>query len=229
MGCFTIILMLLGGFFFGLGTTTSTSTPPVQSSLDLTRYAEIPQFRTTDGAFSLGYDDAPVTIIIFEDFFCPHCQALHPTVDRIIEEYVAVGAATYEFRFFATAGGEQLNEVARLLECVDNQRPGAFWEGYLLTYDLTMQQRFPANGAALYAEHLDLNERALNRCTATAEQYLNDYYQAMALGVGGTPGIYLQYSDGTIIAYNGSRTFEDFASVIEASKYGSPSDLESQA
>lgn len=226
MGCITLILLVLSGFFFGV--SAPASPPPVETSLDLTRYAEIPQSRTTDGAFSLGYDDAPVTIIIFEDFFCPHCQALHPTIDEIIEQYVATGAARYEFRFFATAGGEQLNEVARLLECVDNQRPGAFWEGYLLTYNRTTQGNFPADGAALYAEYLRLDSETLIRCTSTAQQYFNDYAQARVLGVQGTPAIYLQYSDGTIIPYEGSRSFEDFAAVIEASKNGSPTDLENE-
>src|SRR4051794_33993937 len=42
-------------------------------------YSDIPQSRTEDGAFVLGDPDAPITIIEFLDWGCPHCQAYKPT------------------------------------------------------------------------------------------------------------------------------------------------------
>ena len=58
-------------------------------------FADIPQSRTEDGAFVLGDPDAPVTIVEFADFMCPHCQAYQTTVNRFIEQYVATGQAKF--------------------------------------------------------------------------------------------------------------------------------------
>ena len=62
-------------------------------------YSSIPQARQADGGFVLGNPDAPVTIVAFEDFICPHCQAYEPTIDQFISKYVATGLARFEYRF----------------------------------------------------------------------------------------------------------------------------------
>ncbi|MBC8099936.1 MAG: thioredoxin domain-containing protein, partial [Armatimonadetes bacterium] len=142
MGCLITVLMAVlgfGGFFMVAPVQPSTQTEPATV---VEGYAQLSHSRAEDGAFVLGEDDAPVTLLIFEDFYCPHCQSLHPTVTQLIEAYVATGAARYEFRFLATAGGEQLNQVARLLECAAAQRPAAFWEGHQLTYELMATDDF---------------------------------------------------------------------------------------
>lgn len=53
-----------------------------------------------DGAFVLGSPDAPVTIVEFLDFRCPHCQTYASTIDQVIEELVIPGAARLELRVF---------------------------------------------------------------------------------------------------------------------------------
>jgi protein-disulfide isomerase len=227
MGCISIVLAFVVAFLASFIGATGSTQVPEQAALptvdgDFARYADIPQSRAEDGAFVLGEADAPVTIIIFEDFFCPHCQALQPTVDQVIETYVRSGAAKYEWRAFATAGGEQLNQVARLLECAENQRAGAFWEGYLLTYGLTQRGVFPENAAGLYAERLELDADALRACEATASQVDADESYAYSLGVMGTPGIYIRYGDGEVVEYDGGRSLEDFGRVIEDGKNGKP-------
>ena len=47
------------------------STEPV--TIRFGDYAGLSTFRRADGGFVLGEPDAPVTIVAFEDFFCPHC------------------------------------------------------------------------------------------------------------------------------------------------------------
>lgn len=221
MGCLGVIIGAILAFFFaGASSIPSPDAPPVSS--DYTRYADIPQSRAEDGGFVLGYEDAPMTIVVFEDFFCPHCQSLHPTIDEVVEAYVRTGAAKYEWRAMATAGGEQLNEVARLLECAETQRAGAFWEGYLLTYERTISGAFPSDAAGLYAETLDLDADELVSCAENAEQFLYDGLLADELGAMGTPAIYVRYSNGDIIAFEGGRGFEDFERLIEQGKDGAP-------
>src|SRR6185503_7474101 len=36
---------------------------------------------------SLGKAEAPVTIIVFTDFQCPSCAAIHPALERLVKEY----------------------------------------------------------------------------------------------------------------------------------------------
>ncbi|MBC8099169.1 MAG: thioredoxin domain-containing protein, partial [Armatimonadetes bacterium] len=185
-------------------------------------YAQLSHSRAEDGAFVLGEDDAPVTLVIFEDFFCPHCQDLHPTVTQLIEAYVATGAARYEFRFLATAGGEQLNQVARLLECAAAQRPAAFWEGHQLTYELMATDDFPEDPAPLYADALDLDLDDLLACEPYAAQYITDAAYANELGVRGTPSIFIITADGEVYAAQTERSFDALARLIEQAKYGTP-------
>ena len=47
-------------------------------------YSGIPQTRSDDGAFVLGEADAPITIVEFADFLCPHCQTYHATMQKVI-------------------------------------------------------------------------------------------------------------------------------------------------
>src|SRR4051812_21621616 len=54
-------------------------------------YSKIPQGRTDDGAFILGDPAAPVTVMAFEDFLCPHCQDYQSVITRFIKEQVATG------------------------------------------------------------------------------------------------------------------------------------------
>jgi protein-disulfide isomerase len=223
MGCLSLLAALFFGTLLGFsGLSTSVSPPETGVTSDFQRYASIPQSRTDDGAFVLGYEDAPLTIVVFEDFFCPHCQALHPTIEALVDAYVRSGAVKYEWRALATAGGERMDEVARLLECAEEQRTGAFWEGYLLTYARTMQNEFPNDAAQFYAQQLELDEESLRECAEDAIQVLVDGMLANELGVMGTPDIFLRYSSGEVIHYEGGRSFEDFARVIEAGKHGKP-------
>ena len=49
-------------------------------------YASIPQWRTADGGFVLGNQDAPFTVIEFADFACPHCQEYHPEIQKFLDQ-----------------------------------------------------------------------------------------------------------------------------------------------
>jgi protein-disulfide isomerase len=223
MGCLALIVGAILTFFIGGAySIPSPDAPPVSSGGDYASYSDIPQSRTEDGGFVLGYQDAPLTIVVFEDFFCPHCQSLHPTMNEVVEAYVRTGVAKYEWRALATAGGERLNEVARLLECAEEQRTGAFWEGYLVTYEQTIGGAFPSDAAAFYADTLNLDEGELLSCAENAEQYLYDGMLANELGAMGTPAIYVRYSNGDVVAFEGGRSFEDFERLIEQGKDGVP-------
>ncbi len=152
--------------------------------------------RTADGAFILGDPSAPVTIVEFADFACPHCQAYRPAMAQFIESYVRTGRARLEFRFFPTAGGELTVLAARAAECADEQSPGAFWEAHELLYDYATSSRYDNQIPERLAADLDVDANALMACLVTANQIERDVALARELGVTGTPAVLIRYGDG---------------------------------
>src|SRR5690349_20906460 len=60
------------------------------------QYANLPQSRLADGGFVVGNPNAPITIIEFADYACPHCQEYLPTMNKFTEDYVKTGKAKFE-------------------------------------------------------------------------------------------------------------------------------------
>lgn len=177
---------------------------PTSAGID---YASIPQSRTEDGAFVLGFEDAPVTLIEFADWACPHCQDYHDTMNRFISEYVVTGRAKFEFRMFPTAGGQLSFFAGQVAECADDQRPGAFWEAHELMYRLATSGRYTEDIGRLVASELGLDFGTLLTCSSEATQVTDDVAFGRAREVSGTPAIRVRYNDGDaeVLVVNGTQ------------------------
>jgi len=160
---------------------------------DIVLYNGMVAERTADGGFILGDPNAPVTIVAFEDFTCPHCQRYEPTVDQFIEQYVATGQARFEYRFFPIVDPTYAVLTTQLAECSDDQRPGAFWEAHALLFDIGTATGFDGTTARLVADQLGLNYNDLLQCAPNADQYVTDYALGQSLGIQGTPGVMIRY------------------------------------
>lgn len=173
---------------------------------DTNNLASLPHERAADGGFVIGYADAPITVIEFSDFGCPHCEAYLPTLQRFFTNFVATGKAKFEYRVFPTAGGALTDFTGKLLECADEQRAGAFWEGYTLMFDYVRQGLYTQDVGRRFADDAGLDYSVMLQCTATANQVSADIAFGMSLGVNGTPTIMVRYGDGTpdYITYKGS-------------------------
>lgn len=186
----------------------------------------IARMRTDDGGFVMGDPDAPITIVEFADFACPHCQDYRETVDQLIETYVATGQAQFEFRTFPTAGGELTVFAAQLAECADAQQPGAFWFAHDLFYDLAIEGQYDPKMGRVLAARLELDYGQMLSCVTTARQIQIDFELGEQGGVRGTPAVMVRYGDGAMSyityedqTYNqGGVPFEVLASVIEAAQ-----------
>ncbi|MBC8170632.1 MAG: thioredoxin domain-containing protein, partial [Anaerolineae bacterium] len=163
------------------------------------RYTDIDRGRTEDGGYVLGSADAPVTIVEFADFMCPHCQTYHETVRQFIEQYVATGQAKFEYRLFPIVNPELSVFTAQLAECVDTQQPGLFWAAHDLLFDLAaLGQISKETTPAALAEALKVDVAALNTCLETAKQYETDIAIGDAAGVNGTPATLVRLDAETI-------------------------------
>lgn len=188
-------------------------------------YAALPQSRTSDGAFVLGNPDAPVTIIEFADFGCPHCVEYRPEIERFITDYVVPGRAKFEFRMFPTAGGSTTLFAGQLAECIEEQKPGGFWDAYSVLFDVgTTGQYFSDDMGRVLAQRVGIdNYSELLTCSRDANQINTDIEFGRTLGVSGTPAVLVRYDGGNPqwITYSGvtydrgSVPFAVLAAVVE--------------
>jgi protein-disulfide isomerase len=191
-------------------------------------FSAIPQSRGEDGAFILGSPDAPITIIEFADYGCPHCQDYHPTMTEFIRRYVATGQAKFEYRTFPTAGGQLTFFTGQISECAEEQRPGGFWEAYKTFFELAMTSQYNDEVGRIAAERMGLNYSELLECTRDAEQVNTDVTFGRNRGVSGTPAIMVRYGDGDAqwITYNGAVydrgtvPLDVLSSVVQAAQQG---------
>ena len=63
---------------------------------------------------TIGPANAPVTLVEFGDYQCPHCRAAHPVVKSLIEEFG--GNMRFVFRHFPLANIHELAFPAAIAE-----------------------------------------------------------------------------------------------------------------
>jgi protein-disulfide isomerase len=172
-------------------------TAPPENTLD---YSEIPQSRAEDGGFVLGDPDAPITIVEFADFMCPHCQAYHPIVHELIETYVVTGQAKFEYRFFPVVDRDLSPLTAGLAECSELLNPGSFWEAHDLLFEYT-SAGFNGLTPFAFAARAGLDYDEMVTCLREeAGQVSIDVTLGQEVGVGGTPTVMVRYGDGDLEA-----------------------------
>lgn len=159
-------------------------------------YDGIPMSRQPDGGFVLGDPEAPVTVVEFADFACPHCQTYHETAKQFIEEFVVTGQARFEYRMFPVVDPTFSTYTAQLVECADTLRPGAFWEAHDIMFELGSRGRFNNDTARTLAERMGLNHGELVSCASDAEQVLIDQQFGIDMGIQSTPSIMIRFGDG---------------------------------
>lgn len=161
-------------------------------------YSSIPQSRTEDGGFVLGKPDAPITIVEFSDFMCPHCQNYHATVQQLIQTYVVTGKARFEYRFFPVVDATLSPLTARMAECADILKPGSFWQAHDVLFELTAA-RFNSLSPFTFASRVGLDYDALVSCvTQEANQVVADVALAQTAGITSTPSIMIRYGNGAL-------------------------------
>ncbi|HRF96455.1 MAG TPA: thioredoxin domain-containing protein, partial [Aggregatilineales bacterium] len=139
-------------------------------------FSQLETNRTSDGAFVLGDPNAPITIVEFADFACPHCQDYKDTINTFIEEFVVTGKARLEFRLIANLGADS-TQYAKLAECAANMSgdDSNFWVAHEELFYYATSQRMSGDQAGReLAKKLDLNLSRLLECTQEADQYQTD-------------------------------------------------------
>lgn len=192
-------------------------------------YSAMNASRGTDGAFIIGDPAAPITVIEFADFGCPHCMEYHSTMTQVIANYVATGKARFEFRIFPTAGGQQTVYAGAVAECIAESNPALYWQAYDRFFNLAETGRYFQDGAIIgVVQELGLNRSEVMNCTTSSNQVTVDVNYGQNLGVSGTPAVMVRYGDGPAqwisvggTEYNrGAAPYEVIAAVIDQANAG---------
>lgn len=195
-------------------TATAATTAPgsADSPLSLAiRGMEIPR-DMVDGK-KLGSDDAPIKLLMFEDFQCPFCLRFTAEDEPVLrEEYVLTGKVQIQFVNFPVLGVESI-QAAIASECAADQ--DMFWEYHEELFGLQAdegqdvrevvnQGRFDLEGLQELADLAGLDRAAFDACIASGEKVavVDDQRTAgRAAGIRGTPGFLV---NGAIFGDRGS-------------------------
>lgn len=172
--------------------------PPTPSRVDL----------NIDGAPFKGPATAPVTIVEFQDFHCPFCQRVQPTLVQLAARYGERVKLVYR-DFPIDSLHPQARSAHEAARCADAQ--GRFWPYHDALYAK------PSNGSLdrlkAIAKEADVEMEAFERCL-NARTYRStvqkDIDEGTRLGVIGTPTFFI---NGRVIS--GAQPLENFTRIID--------------
>jgi protein-disulfide isomerase len=130
------------------------------------RYAGIPQGKTEEGYPILGDPDAPVELIEYSSFDCPHCRDFHEGVTVTLIDRVRAGEMSFTYvPVFGTGSFANGEGAARAAVCAGEQ--GAFWPYHdaLFTWQgVYGNAAFAQNRLVSGIENLGLNRAEWEQC-----------------------------------------------------------------
>ncbi|MCJ7627816.1 MAG: DsbA family protein [Longimicrobiales bacterium] len=174
-----------------------------------------------------GEESAPVTIVVFGDYFCSHCAAFSLRErPRVLSEYVETGKARLVFYDFVLDPRPEAGTflAARAARCAGDQ--GRYWEYHERLYrsQLTWGGVSDKLGVFLeYGEALGLDRDEFRACLNSdrhAEEVSANIQLAHALGLDGTPAI-LVGTEGGMSRRLPTYSFETIQEAVEAILGGS--------
>jgi protein-disulfide isomerase len=142
---------------------------------------------STEGAYAIGSQNAPLTMVEFTDFQCPFCERFHSsTFAELKRDYIDTGKLRFVSRDLPLDFHPNAMQAAEAGRCAGEQ--GQFW---------AMRDRMNSNPEKLdmtnlvsWAQELKLNVAGFRSCVES-QKYKNsiqtDILTAQRIGANGTP------------------------------------------
>jgi protein-disulfide isomerase len=154
-----------------------------------------------------GDPQAPVILVEYGDFQCPHCGAAYPIVKQIVKDYKDKMA--FVFRHFPLAEAHPYAQAAALAsEAAANQ--GKFWQMHALIFE--NQRLLGVEMLLQLAESLKLDMKTFEHDFKDPKLFkkVEDQFESGILsGVNGTPSFYING-----IKYEDSYDYESLSSAL---------------
>ena len=129
-------------------------------------YTSIPQSTTAEGFPVLGNPDAPVSLIEYSSFDCPHCRDFHENVTPSLVDRVRAGEISFTYvPLYGTGGIANGEGAARAALCAGAQ--GQFWQMHTALFvwqGLYANQAFSGSRLATGATNLGLDRGQWDAC-----------------------------------------------------------------
>ena len=162
-----------------------------------------------DPARFRGSPKAPVVIVEFSDFQCPYCQAVAPTLKKLLAKYE--GRVSLAYRDLPLRDiHPQAQLAAEGSRCAVEQ--GKFWEYHDLLFE--NPNKLNREGLVEQARRLKLDEKQFDSCLSSGKykaQVEQDLQMGLRAGLTGTPGFFI---NGSMLS--GNLPQEAFERTIEA-------------
>ncbi|MFQ5594873.1 MAG: DsbA family protein [Anaerolineae bacterium] len=176
--------------------TTSSGPPPAEqgmlAGIDL---SAIPSEPAEDGSPALGAPEAPVTIVEYSDYQCPHCAHFsQDTLPEVIKNYVTAGKVRFVHKDMAILG-EQSQWAAQAANCAADQ--GHFWEYHELLFQKQSGRNegaFSRDNLKQFAADLELDTATFNQCldqNKYSQRVIDETAEGKQRGVEGTPSFFV--------------------------------------
>src|SRR5215213_60802 len=137
---------------------------------------------------SLGKVEAPVTLVIFTDYQCPSCAAIHPALERLVQEYG--DKVRLVARDFPLSQHVEAFKAAEAAEAAREQ--GKYWEYVQLL--MRNQSALSVDKLKEYASELALDRPRFDSALESGkftETVQHDIEEGMRLGINATPTVFI--------------------------------------
>jgi protein-disulfide isomerase len=184
----------------------------LRSNAKVVTYLKPPPVFRTEISFAgepfRGSEKAPVTIVKFEDFQCPFCKQIQPTVNALLSRYDGKVRLVHKDLPLESLH-PQARQAAEAARCAHEQ--GKFWEYHDKLY--ATAPKASADDLRSYAKDVGLNADSFDRCFASGkykEVVQRDLNEGAQLGLTGTPTFFINGRE-----ISGNQPSEAFEAIID--------------
>lgn len=181
---------------------------------ELTEHLLSLQRREPDDPMAKGAVDAPVVLIMYEDFRCPFCAKFANDVEPALERYVEAGQLRLEWRDYPIFGKQSL-EVAKAARAAARQ--DRFWEFYEVAFSVGNgdgKPKFPDERIRRVAERAGVPDMAQfdrdRNDPEVMDEISADATEGQQIGVSSTPAFLINTEP-----VLGTQPVRVFVSIIE--------------
>jgi protein-disulfide isomerase len=184
----------------------------LRSKAKVTTYLKPPPIQraqvVTNGSPFKGAENAQVTIIKFEDFECPFCKNVQPTLTALLKKYNGKVRLVHK-DLPLEAIHSQAQTAAEGARCAGEQ--GKFWEYHDELY--AKAPKITAVELKTYAKGMGLDSAKFDQCLTSGKYKAavqNDLAEGAKLGLTGTPAFFINGRE-----ISGAQPMESFAAIID--------------